>query len=263
MEKKEELIQVYDREVRRRTEWTRMSREEFPNLVRYTADEKKRGASVSWFLLNETNADAEIERQIAHYRSLQMDLNWQVFSHDAPADMGERLLNHGFSLRDTSSLMVLDLDAAPAYYWSMPTPDILRVTTPEQIDAIIQMEIEIWEQDLTQLGEGLKMDLRDQPDLLSMFAVFEGKRAMSAAWMYYLKPTPFAMLLGGSTRPEVRRRGYYTTLLAMRAREARERGVRYLTVDAGPMSRPILEKHAFLWIDESGEYELKFNPPGK
>jgi hypothetical protein len=34
-------------------------------------------------------------------------------------------------------------------------------------------------------------------------------------------------------------------LLAARAQEARARGFSLLTVDASPMSRPILEKHGF------------------
>ena len=55
----------------------------------------------------------------------------------------------------------------------------------------------------------------------------------------------FASLWGGSTLPELRGRGLYTGLLAARLQEARARGARYLTVDAGPMSRPILERRGF------------------
>ena len=55
----------------------------------------------------------------------------------------------------------------------------------------------------------------------------------------------FASLWGGSTLPELRKRGLYTSLLNARLEEARQRGFRYLTVDAGDMSRPILEKRGF------------------
>jgi G:T-mismatch repair DNA endonuclease (very short patch repair protein) len=34
-------------------------------------------------------------------------------------------------------------------------------------------------------------------------------------------------------------------VLAVRAQEARRRGYRYLTIDASPMSRPIVAKHGF------------------
>lgn len=250
------LLLLYDREVRQRTEWTRMTREVFPNLVRYTSEEKKRGASISWFVLDETNANAEIERQSAHYQSLGMELEWKVFGHDSPADMGRRLEAHGYKMSNSDSLLVLDLEDAPDYYWSLPLGAVRRVTRPEEVDAVMQMEQDVWQRNFDQLGEGLKMDLRNAPDRLSMYAVFEGERALSAAWMYSLEPTPFVMLLGGTTRPEARNHGYYTSLIATRAREARSRGSRYLTVNASPMSRPILEKHGFLCLDESREYEL-------
>ena len=42
-----------------------------------------------------------------------------------------------------------------------------------------------------------------------------------------------------------RGRGLYTALLAARVHEARLRGVPYLTVDAGSMSRPIVARHGF------------------
>ena len=50
---------------------------------------------------------------------------------------------------------------------------------------------------------------------------------------------------GGATLEGFRKRGIYTAVLAARAREARERGYRFLTIDASPMSRPIAAKHGF------------------
>ncbi|MCA9986957.1 MAG: GNAT family N-acetyltransferase, partial [Anaerolineales bacterium] len=64
----------------------------------------------------------------------------------------------------------------------------------------------------------------------------------------YPAGSQFASLWGGSTIERYRRQGLYTALLAARAQEARGRGVRYLTVDASPMSRPILEKLGFQFI---------------
>ena len=58
-------------------------------------------------------------------------------------------------------------------------------------------------------------------------------------------PGHFAGLWGGSTLAAYRGRGLYTALLAARVREARARGVPYLTIDAGAMSRPIVARHGF------------------
>jgi GNAT superfamily N-acetyltransferase len=69
--------------------------------------------------------------------------------------------------------------------------------------------------------------------------------AAACAWIRFPPGSPFASLWGGATLPELRNRGLYTALLAARVQEARARGWRYLTIDAGHMSRPIVEKRGF------------------
>jgi GNAT superfamily N-acetyltransferase len=60
-------------------------------------------------------------------------------------------------------------------------------------------------------------------------------------------PTPAAMVLGAAaTRPRFRGRGAYRALVARRAEEARARGAGALVVQAGAMSRPILERLGFV-----------------
>jgi predicted acetyltransferase len=69
-----------------------------------------------------------------------------------------------------------------------------------------------------------------------------------SAWIRFHPPTQFASLWGGSTLPAYRKHGLYTAVLAVRAQEARRRGYRFLTIDASPMSRPIVEKHGFQFL---------------
>jgi GNAT superfamily N-acetyltransferase len=58
--------------------------------------------------------------------------------------------------------------------------------------------------------------------------------------------TPFAgILVGGVTLPAARGRGVYTSLVHARWNEAVERGTPRLTVSAGAMSAPILERLGF------------------
>jgi GNAT superfamily N-acetyltransferase len=45
--------------------------------------------------------------------------------------------------------------------------------------------------------------------------------------------------------PEFRGQGFYLALLAPRIEEAAARGYRFVTIDAGPMSRPIVERRGF------------------
>lgn len=60
-------------------------------------------------------------------------------------------------------------------------------------------------------------------------------------------PTPAAMVLGAAaTRPRFRGRGAYRALVARRAEDANARGAGALVVQAGGMSRPILERLGFV-----------------
>ena len=241
-----EMLAIFDREVRRECEWTRMEREVFPNLVRYTETDNPNGSGfISWSALNEKNVDAAIEEQRKYFGSIHMELEWKVYTQDQPANLDDRLLSYGFKPDDPDALMVAEMDDLPADYWVMDVSAVSRITTPEGVDEITRMESEVWAKDISGFVRGMKYDLEHHPDHLSVFAVWQDGRIVSAAWTHYLLSTSFATLWGGSTLKEYRRKGFYTALLAARAREARDRGFRFLQVDASPDSQPILAKHGF------------------
>jgi GNAT superfamily N-acetyltransferase len=80
---------------------------------------------------------------------------------------------------------------------------------------------------------------------LALFVAYRDGHAVSAGRLQMPEGRSFASIWGGGTAPEHRRLGIYRALVAHRAREARRRGYRYLTVDAASMSRPILERLGF------------------
>ncbi len=255
-----ELLSFYDREVRQTCEWTRMKREVLPNVVRYTLEGVGVGGGfISWSRLTAENVDTEIDAQVAYFRALKSDFEWKVYSHDTPPDLQKHLQMRGFTCDEPEALMVAELTDLPEDYWTMDVSRVERVTTPQGIDDLVAMENEVWGKDFTGLGKGMKFDLEHHPDVLSVFVVRDGKRVVSAAWTHYLPPTSFASFWGGSTLKEYRRQGFYTALLAARAREARERGCRFFNVDASPESRPILEKHGFRCLGFSTACEWKYN----
>jgi predicted GNAT family acetyltransferase len=167
-----------------------------------------------------------------------------VYDHDQPACLKERLLAHGFTAEEREALAVLDLRALPPSLQASAPPYIVRLTQPEQIDQLMDMESQVWGEPFDHLGRRLKRDLQ-QPRRLTVFGAVLDGRVVSGAWIYYHKDKPFADLYGGSTLPAYRQRGLYTALVAARAQEAITRGVRFVIVDASPMSRPILEKLGF------------------
>jgi len=84
------------------------------------------------------------------------------------------------------------------------------------------------------------------------------KQPASVAWTYFPKGH-FATLFAGSTIAEYRRQGLYTSLFSVRLKEIRERGYQFAVVEAGPMSRPIVEKHGFQHLTTAYDYEWKGN----
>lgn len=259
-----QLLKTYDREVRRECEWTRMRREVVPNIVRHVLTSTgTSGGLVSWSDLTPANADGEIEKQIAYFRTVNSGFEWKYYAHDQPADLPLRLRAHGFKTEgELEAIMVAEMSALPQDYWTMDVSAVQRVTSPEGVDAIVRMESEVWQEEISGFSPGMKYDLVHHSDQLSVFAVWDGNRVVSAAWTHYLIPTSFASFWGGSTLKEYRKRGFYTALLAVRAREARERGYRHLQVDASPESRPILEKHGFRFLGFSTPYEIEFEKQG-
>jgi GNAT superfamily N-acetyltransferase len=78
-----------------------------------------------------------------------------------------------------------------------------------------------------------------------VYVAYADDGAASCAWITFHKESQFAGLWGGSTLEAYRGQGLYSALLVTRVQEARSLGVRYLTIDASPMSRPIVEKFGF------------------
>ena len=255
-----EILAIFDKEVRRECEWTRMRREVLPQLVRYTLTGVGDGGGyISWSALTVDIADDAIQNQIDYFKELNTDFEWKYYSYDQPVDLPERLLAHGFSAGEPEALMLVDINELPSEYWTMDIAAVQRITTPAGVDEIVRMLSEVWGSDFIEMASGMKYDLEHNPDKLSIFAVWQDGRVVSAAWTQYLLSTSFATLWGGSTLKQYRRCGYYTSLLAVRAREARQRDFRFLQVDASPNSQPILAKHGFRCLAYSTPYVWKPN----
>jgi GNAT superfamily N-acetyltransferase len=84
-------------------------------------------------------------------------------------------------------------------------------------------------------------------DAVAVVVVVDGE-AVSGGRVDLTDGLDFAGLYGGATLPEHRGRGYYRATVAKRAEIARDRGYRFLYVDALPTSRPILERLGFVAI---------------
>jgi hypothetical protein len=245
----EELREIYDRDQRLNVRYPDTLREATPDVVRHVQTAGRQQGWIIWSDLTTDSADRVIDEQLAYFRDQAREFEWKVFSHDEPAHLRDRLAARGFAIEEPAdAIMVLDMHALP-HALSQPVPDgIRRITDPDEIPAVMAVLAEVWQEDFTTFGEELASQLRHTPHVLSLYAADVDGRAVSVAWSQFTPESDFVGLWGGTTLPEYRRRGLYTGLLAVRAREAEERGRRFLTVDASPMSRPILERYGFMTI---------------
>lgn len=247
---RQQLLDVFTRQQRIDLELPGVERQVLDQVVRNVNHEDRVGF-ILYSKMDSTTVDSEIDQQVAFYQALGYEFEWKVFDYDTPPDLSQRLAARGFEIEDPEALMVLDLEDAPGYFNTLDLSAVTRLLDPSDIDGIVQLEHDVWDEDFSQLGSWLSRDLKEYPDLLSVYGVVTDGRIVSAAWVYFHPPTQFASLWGGSTLPAYRKRGFYTALLVARAREALQRGFRFLYVDASPMSRPILEKHGFQFLSYS------------
>jgi GNAT superfamily N-acetyltransferase len=260
---RDELLATYDRQLRFESTDPLSERQAIPAdaplVVRHVPlDPNARWGWVIWSRLTEAIADQLIAEQVAFFIERGQNFEWKRYGYDGPADLDERLLRHGFSREELESVMVMDLENGRDFGDARASDvEICRITDPANLDKVVQIEDAVWHESHAWIAEELRYELMlpDEP-LLMYLAYAEGVPA-SAAWIRFHKGTDFAALFGGSTLPEYRRRGLYTALLDVRAKATRERGYRFLSVDASEMSRPILEKRGFVKVTTATAYKYR------
>jgi hypothetical protein len=243
-----ELITLFDQDQRIEIEFPETRREVMPHVVRHVDISGTGEGMITYSRLNAENVEEAIREQVRYFEGLGQDFEWKLYDYDQPPDLKERLAAHGFTIEEEEAIMVLDLELAPDVLWQPVRGDLQRITDPEKLADVVAIERQVWNEDFSWLGKFLGESLRSYPDQMSVYVAYVDGVPASAAWVYFPRHSQFASLWGGSTVSSFRKQGLYTALLAVRAQEARSRGVRYLTVDASPMSRPILEKFGFVRI---------------
>jgi GNAT superfamily N-acetyltransferase len=251
----QEVLALFDRQMRRDVRaggpTTRIERDD--RIVRHVGSEHDWNA-VLWSALDEDTADAVIAEQVRYFGSLGVEFEWKLYGHDAPADLGARLLAAGFRPDDQETLMVaaikdLRLDAQP------PTGVELRpVTDVAGVDLLIRASEEAFGESSGSMRHQLVAQLADNPQGLRMFVAMAGDRPVCGARLELTEGTAFASLWGGGTVLDWRGKGIYRSLVAHRARIAADLGFEYLQVDASDQSRPILERLGFTALDTTTPY---------
>jgi GNAT superfamily N-acetyltransferase len=245
----DELLATFDREQRREIEFPNTRREVTPYTVRYVVlAGRPGGAFLLHSRLDDDNVDAVIESEIAYFGGLGRDFEWKAYDYDTPADLVARLVARGFEVEEPEAVMVLDLEHAPDALWQPTSQDVRHLTDPAQLGEIAEIQEAVWSEKFDWLAQALADELAADSERIQFYLAYADGLPACSAWIRFHPGTQFASLWGGSTLPAYRGRGLYTAVLSVRAQEARRRGYRFLTIDASPMSRPIVAKHGFQFL---------------
>lgn len=240
------VLATFDSQMRRNPAAEPGSRvEREPRITRVVSDGDGWNC-VLWSDLTQDNADAVIAAQVSRFSPVGRAWEWKYYSYDRPAGLPGRLRAAGFVPEPAETLLVaqiadLNLDLNPP-----AGVELVPVTSQDAASALVRVHDEVFGGDHRAIGSAILAALESQPHHVEGVIAVASGTAIAAGRAEFGDHTDFASLWGGGTLPNWRGRGVFRALAAYRARQARERGYRYLQVDASPESRPILQRLGFI-----------------
>ncbi|MGH3008658.1 MAG: GNAT family N-acetyltransferase [Gaiellaceae bacterium] len=192
-------------------------------------------AGVGYTMVFRPPEDGDAEGLVAELRARDGYREWKYYEHDGP-ELAARLSAAGLKPDDVETVLVADPQSIPP-----PRDDVELREDPE---AFVELARSIF-------GRGSSIP----KDSVAVVAIVDGE-PVSGGRVDFSSGGVFAGLFGGVTLPEFRGRGLYRATVARRAELARERGYRWLYVDALPTSRPILERLGFVKLTTTTPYVI-------
>lgn len=265
----DDVLAAYDAQLRRSTSglppgWRAELLDRPAPVLRLTSPEGTGwGDGVVWSDLDESSADAAIGAAVEYFAGLGRSFEWKHHGYDRPGDLPDRLRAAGFEPEPQETLVVAEASHLEEVLADAPAPEGVTLRRLREDDrgrtadwnAIRALHEAVWDEDGSGLVQAVSAEHTSDPEAMSVhLAEADDGTVVCACWVRFHSGTDFASLWGGSTLPAYRRRGIYKALVARRAREAAERGFRYLQVDASDDSRPILERLGFRALTSTTPY---------
>jgi len=218
-------------------------REDLGFLVRQTPINGKGNGWVFFPDLGNADPEAVIAEQRSFFEERQLPFEWKLYDFDQPPSLGAALLKQGFKEGEPEHLMVYDLSQVDDE--SPTTKEGIQIESAhldQDLPSIRKLQEQQWGIDLGWLFDYIVQ----HETLFSFYVARDQGTIVGSGWTEFLPGSAFPELHGGLVIPDYRHRGIYSALLKIRLQEAARRGFAYMTVDAAPMSRPILERKGFV-----------------
>ena len=252
-----ELMSQYALFERQNIKVSGCDRQESNGVIRYISKDSQ-GSFISYFCIEQEVLEARILDEIAFFKQQGKTFEWKVYETDIPSDIGAALEQHGFIKGEKEAFMVLELEKAPPHLFKHPG-DVVRITDKQGVHDSISVQEQVWNRSFSGRKRELLNTLKDDAASMSLYVVYQDNIPVSSARITFNPKSPFSGLWGGSTLMNYRNRGCYSDLLKARAIEARYRGIKYLTIDASGMSRPVVEKLGFEFVTHTIPYEYQID----
>jgi GNAT superfamily N-acetyltransferase len=204
--------------------------------------------------LTDENVDATIAEVKALFRRENKLFGWLVTPNSTPPNLGDRLAAAGFSRGIELAGMTLTDLSTPM----RANPEIrVRRAGEDEVDGAVAMMVRAYGMpgEARPLLGAFFRAMNEQLDFWLYFAYVEGEEEPVAFGMtFFLPGVPIIVLQGAGTLPEHRGQGIYSTLVAHRLADARERGIQAAVIQAvRETSAPIAAKLGFeevctMWI---------------
>jgi hypothetical protein len=191
---------------------------------------------------------AEI-RALTHERKRAPRVDWWVGSSATPADLAERLAALGLEREKELTAAMVCVEPPPAAEGVVAR----RVETLEEYSAAHRIGHEAFGASEEEHRRWLEIEPdrwraeQEDPKAFTYLAWVDGKPVGSGRAIY--RP-PGVLCIGGAVLEHARGRGAYRALVRARWDDAVAAGKPALVVQAGDMSRPILERSGFVRVAE-------------
>jgi hypothetical protein len=218
-----------------------------PHLTRYVALTPGGEGMVMFARFPKEDAARHVREQVAFFAARQEPFEWKTYDLDAPPALRSILEGEGFRPRHLEAFMIRAVEGGLSC--RVDGVQLVRAT-PENdvVEDVARLQEQVWNCRMPWLEPQLRSALSRDHVETAIYCAYAGDRPVGSGWIDFAHGSSFADLHGGAVAEDARGRGIYTLLYERRAVDALDRGVRFLAVDAAPMSRPILERKGFVAI---------------